>query len=180
MKISRSPSNSKLRNKEIMMEAPMPFVLSLNKTKTKRANAVKLKVRSSPLTNSTNAAGEGVNKIVGIPIPTAYAAQSAVESPEYSANNTVFLFTGCERSNSINSDELKKYIKQYKGVSSSQNNNTTWKYTPSVVSGDPWIKEIYQELILTHRSHQMFTSIYLDKVLLLVKESMMWMHLTRH
>ena len=110
MKISRSPSNSKLRNKDIMIEAPMPFVLSLNKTKTKRANAVKLRVRSSPLTNSTNAAGEGVNMIVGIPIPTAYAAQSAVESPEYSANNTVFLFTGCERSNSINSDELKKYI----------------------------------------------------------------------
>ncbi|HYH15556.1 MAG TPA: hypothetical protein VD794_10060, partial [Flavisolibacter sp.] len=43
-------------------------------------------------------------------------------------------------------DELKRYIKQYKGVNSSQNNNTGWKYTPSEVSGDPWIKEIYQEL----------------------------------
>lgn len=43
-------------------------------------------------------------------------------------------------------DELKSYIKRYKGISAGQNNNTSTKYTPSEVSGDPWIKEIYQEL----------------------------------
>lgn len=45
-----------------------------------------------------------------------------------------------------NYDQLKGFIKQYKGVSTTPKNNTDWKYTPSIVSGDPWITEIYQEL----------------------------------
>ena len=45
-----------------------------------------------------------------------------------------------------NYDELKGYIRKYKGIGVGQNTNTTPKYTPSEVSGDPWIKEIYQEL----------------------------------
>jgi len=43
-------------------------------------------------------------------------------------------------------DELKGHIKRYKGISTGQNNNTSTKFKPSEVSGDPWIKEIYQEL----------------------------------
>jgi hypothetical protein len=43
-------------------------------------------------------------------------------------------------------DELKGYIKQYKTIGTGQKINLTWQYTPSAVSGDPWIQEIYQEL----------------------------------
>lgn len=43
-------------------------------------------------------------------------------------------------------NELKGYIKQYKMIGTGQKINLTWKYTPSEVSGDQWITQIYNEL----------------------------------
>jgi len=43
-------------------------------------------------------------------------------------------------------DELKGYIHQYKTIGTGQKINLSWTYSPSEVSGDIWIKEIYQEL----------------------------------
>jgi hypothetical protein len=42
-------------------------------------------------------------------------------------------------------NELKGYIKQYKTFGTGQKINLTWKYTPSEVTGDQWITQIYKE-----------------------------------
>jgi hypothetical protein len=41
-------------------------------------------------------------------------------------------------------NELKGYIKQYKTFGTGQKINLTWKYTPSEVTGDQWITQMYK------------------------------------
>lgn len=42
--------------------------------------------------------------------------------------------------------ELEGYIKQYKAIGTGEKINLRWTYTPSPVSGDQWIGELYQKL----------------------------------